>query len=180
MDVLERDQDALVGWNIHAGNTGHGLLSCRQSLVERLFLAISGRCPQTRTRRPSPWVSRGPASSENYPTWIRGLLKDSTSFRQPSLCFSSLFRDLFSNLPGLPGSSGLGTRGNLAGRRFCPFGGRFPGLPGGLGVLPGGSGGSRCGFGCFSDSRFGSRFGALLGTLCGSPRRPPPWCLRPP
>src|SRR3978361_1284155 len=23
MDVLERDQDALVGWDIHAGNTGH-------------------------------------------------------------------------------------------------------------------------------------------------------------
>src|SRR4051794_15630060 len=68
MDVLERDQDALVGRNIHAGNTGHGLLSCRRSLADRLFLAISGRCPQTRTRRPSPWFSRGPASSENYPT----------------------------------------------------------------------------------------------------------------
>jgi hypothetical protein len=24
MDVLERDQHALVGRNIHAGNTGHG------------------------------------------------------------------------------------------------------------------------------------------------------------
>src|SRR6202048_2347086 len=32
MDVLERDQDALVGRDIHAGNTGHGLLSCRRSL----------------------------------------------------------------------------------------------------------------------------------------------------
>src|SRR3979411_2719350 len=71
MDVLERDQDALVGRNIHAGNTGHGLLSCRRSLADRLFLAISGRCPQTRTRRPSPWFSRGPASSENYPTGYR-------------------------------------------------------------------------------------------------------------
>src|SRR5712671_4677396 len=68
VDVLERDQDALVGRDIHAGNTGHGLLSCRRSLADRLFLAISGRCPQTRTRRPSPWFSRGPASSENYPT----------------------------------------------------------------------------------------------------------------
>src|SRR3977135_2409162 len=68
MDVLERDQNALVGRNIHAGNTGHGLLSCRQSPQERLFFAISGRCSQTRTRRPSPWLSRGPASSENYPT----------------------------------------------------------------------------------------------------------------
>src|SRR6266403_5108961 len=99
MDVLERDQHALVGRNIHAGNTGHGLLSCRRSLVERQFLAISGRCPQTRTRRPSPWMSWGTASSENYPTWIPGLLKDSTWFRQPSLCFSSLFRDHFCSLP---------------------------------------------------------------------------------
>src|ERR1700694_2724451 len=63
------------------------------------FLAISGRCPQTRTRRPSPWMSWGPASSENYPTWIRGLLKDSTWFRQPSLCLSSLFRDLLAAFP---------------------------------------------------------------------------------
>src|SRR5258707_6150652 len=60
MDVLERDQHALVGGNDHAGNTGHGLLSCRRSLAERQFLAILGRCPQTRTRRPSPWMSWGP------------------------------------------------------------------------------------------------------------------------
>src|ERR1700750_912464 len=33
MDVLERDQHALVGWNIHAGNTGHELLSYRRSLA---------------------------------------------------------------------------------------------------------------------------------------------------
>src|SRR5882762_4487103 len=60
MDVLERDQDALVGRDIHAGNTGHGLLSCRRSPLGRLFFAISGRCLQTRTRRPCPWLSRGP------------------------------------------------------------------------------------------------------------------------
>src|SRR6202049_4379584 len=60
MDVLERDQDALVGRDIHAGNTGHELLSCRRSLVERLFFAISGRCSQTRTRRPSPFYVLGP------------------------------------------------------------------------------------------------------------------------
>jgi hypothetical protein len=35
MNVLERDQDALVGRDIHAGNTGQGLLSCRRSLAER-------------------------------------------------------------------------------------------------------------------------------------------------
>src|SRR6185295_16178493 len=65
MDVLERDQHALVGWDIHAGNTGHGLLSCRRSLMDRaMILANSGRCPQTRTRRPSPHLLRGPASSK--------------------------------------------------------------------------------------------------------------------
>ena len=35
MDVLERDQHALVGRDIHTGNTGHELLSCRRSLVGR-------------------------------------------------------------------------------------------------------------------------------------------------
>src|SRR3954452_2196002 len=39
MDVLERDQHALVGRNVHAGNTGHGLLSCRRSLVRNLALS---------------------------------------------------------------------------------------------------------------------------------------------
>ena len=113
--------DALVGRDIHAGNTGHGLLSCRRSLADRLFYAISGRCSQTRTRRPSPWFSRGPASFENYPTWIRGLLKDSTWFRQPSLCFSSLFSDLFGAFPGLHGGTGPGTRRRPAGRLFRPL-----------------------------------------------------------
>src|ERR1700682_99202 len=37
MDVLERDQDALVGRDIHAGNTGHGLFSCRRSLRPAVF-----------------------------------------------------------------------------------------------------------------------------------------------
>ena len=65
---------------------------------------------------------------------MRGLLKDSTRFRQPSLAFSSLFRDLFGGLFG-----------GLFGRPFlAPFwpaswpaflaalGGRFRGLPGRL------------------------------------------------
>src|SRR5690349_16053591 len=30
MNVLERDQHALVGWNVDAGDTGHSLLSCRR------------------------------------------------------------------------------------------------------------------------------------------------------
>src|SRR3979490_1134749 len=107
---------------------------------------------------PSPWFSRGPASFENYPTWIPGLLKDSTWFRQPSLCFSSLFRDLFCGFPGLPGTPGLGTRGGLAGRRFCPSGGRFAGLAGSLGALPGGRRASGHGFGGLSDSGFSALF----------------------
>src|SRR3954462_2316000 len=36
----------------------------------------------------------------NYPTWMRGLLMDSSRFRQPSLSLSSLFRDLFHVLFG--------------------------------------------------------------------------------
>ena len=39
MDVLERDQHALVGGNVHAGNTGHGLLSCCRSLVRNRALS---------------------------------------------------------------------------------------------------------------------------------------------
>src|ERR1700710_2763076 len=42
MDVLKRDQDALVGRDIHAGYTGHGLLSCCRSLnrlISKLFRA---------------------------------------------------------------------------------------------------------------------------------------------
>src|SRR6266481_4572692 len=35
MDVLKRDQDALVGRDVHAGNTGHGLLSCRRSQMRK-------------------------------------------------------------------------------------------------------------------------------------------------
>src|SRR6202040_3595583 len=33
MDVLEGDQHALVGRDIHTGDTGHELLSCRQALL---------------------------------------------------------------------------------------------------------------------------------------------------
>src|SRR2546430_2289799 len=37
VDVLERDQDALVGRDVPTGNTGQGLLSCRRSLDRHLF-----------------------------------------------------------------------------------------------------------------------------------------------
>src|ERR1051326_7836459 len=41
MNVLERDQNALVGRDIHAGNTGHGLLSCRRSLMDRAVFLLT-------------------------------------------------------------------------------------------------------------------------------------------
>src|SRR3954449_11162792 len=60
----------------------------------------------------------------NYPTWMRGLLKDSTRFRQPSLTFSSLFRDLFrSFLGGLFDHLFAGFFGRLF-DLLDPFGGR--------------------------------------------------------
>src|SRR3954471_8155097 len=43
MDVLERDQHALVGGNVHAGNTGHGLLSCCQSSSGPGFKCLCSR-----------------------------------------------------------------------------------------------------------------------------------------
>src|SRR5882724_10888331 len=39
MDVLKRNQGALVGRNIHAGDTGHGLLSRRRSLTNRCWFS---------------------------------------------------------------------------------------------------------------------------------------------
>src|ERR1700709_2892461 len=98
-------------------------------------LAVLVGCPQTRTRRPSPWLSRGPASSEKLSDWIPGLLKDSTWFRQPSLPLSSLFRDLFDGFHGLFRSLGPGTGQRLFGRRFSLLCGRFSGLPGRRGGL---------------------------------------------
>src|SRR3954452_22993 len=90
-------------------------------------LAISGRCPQTRTRRPSPWIS-GPGIVQNYPTWIRALLKDSTWFRQPLLCFSPPFRDLFGGFPGSCGDAGPGTRDRLSSCLFWRSGRCFSAL----------------------------------------------------
>src|SRR5882724_1504044 len=40
MDVLKRDQDALVGGDVHAGNTGHEFLSCRRSLTGADFFYV--------------------------------------------------------------------------------------------------------------------------------------------
>src|SRR3977135_1693126 len=74
MDVLKRDQDALVGRDIHAGNTGQGLLSCRRPFCGPALFRCVGLYPQTRPRPPSPGLSRGPASLENYPTGY-GLIK---------------------------------------------------------------------------------------------------------
>src|SRR3977135_2749807 len=70
---------------------------------------------------------------------MRGLLKDSTRFRQPSLTFSSLFRDLFRSFFG--GRFGFLARflGHLF-ALFSPLGGRFAGLWSGFGGLLGGFG----------------------------------------
>src|SRR4051794_10199327 len=152
MDVLERDQDALVGRDIHAGNTGHGLLSCRRSLMGRLLSSCYlGQVSANANTTPFPSSASGPGIVKNYPTWMRGLLKDSTRFRQPPLSLSSLFRDLFRGLGrglpcglfcrlfGLAGSPAPGRRGGLppglAGSNFLALWGRFGGLLGGFGSL---------------------------------------------
>src|SRR5215213_2152723 len=56
-----------------------------------------------------PLDNPGPGIVDNYPTWIRALLKDSIWFRQPSLCFSSPFRDLLRGFLGPPRDPGAGT-----------------------------------------------------------------------
>src|SRR5882757_9479186 len=122
---------------------------------------------------PFPLDFPGPGIVKNYPTWIPGLLKDSTWFRQPSLSFSSPFSDLFRGFSGLPGGPCPGTCDSLAGRRFCPLGGRFPGLSRVLGALPGSPRASGRGFGCLS----GSGFGALSGPFGDSLGRGHLGCL---
>jgi hypothetical protein len=60
MDVLERDQDALVGRDIHTGNTGHGLLSCRRSLADRQFFSYLGQVSANANTTPFPLDVSGP------------------------------------------------------------------------------------------------------------------------
>src|SRR6185295_17534287 len=95
MDVLERDQNALVGRDIHAGNTGHGLLSCRRSPMDRAMFLLTRAGVRKREHDARPSIASGPGIVKNYPTWMRGLLRDSNGFRQPILTFSSPFRDFF-------------------------------------------------------------------------------------
>src|SRR6202008_2005342 len=99
-------------------------------LFDRPCASYFGQVSANANTTPFP-LSRGPASFGNYPTWIRALLKDSNWFRQPSLCFSSLFRDLFDGFFGSSGSAGR----RLADRHFRSPGGRFGGLPDGPGGL---------------------------------------------
>src|SRR5437899_643197 len=147
MNVLKRDQHALVSRDIHAGNTGHGLLSCRRSLMGRLLSSCYlGQVSANANTTPFPSSASGPGIVKNYPTWMRGLLKDSTRFRQPPLSLSSLFRDLFGDLAnglfcrlfGLGGSPSLGGRGSLPGHLggcFLAFWSGFGGLLGRFGCL---------------------------------------------
>src|SRR3954453_4546372 len=145
MDVLERDQHALVGRDIHAGNTGHGLLSCRRSLMGRLLSSCYlGQVSANANTTPFPSSASGPGIVKNYPTWMRGLLKDSTRFRQPPLSLSSLFRDLFGSLAdgrfcrlfGLSGSQRPGRRSGLPARLLGHPGSCFSGLARRFGGLP--------------------------------------------
>src|SRR6202012_5401189 len=71
MDVLERDQDALVGRDIHAGNTGHGLLSCCRSLGDGMSFGFLGQVSANANTTPFPSGCLGPGIVWNYPTWIR-------------------------------------------------------------------------------------------------------------
>src|SRR6202035_2353879 len=89
MDVLERDQNALVGRNIHAGDTGHGLLSCRRPLGRRPCSSYFGQVSANANTTPFPLDVSGPGIVKTI-RLDTGLLKDSTWFRQPSLSFSSL------------------------------------------------------------------------------------------
>src|SRR5262249_26476983 len=113
----------------------------------------------------------GPASSYNYPTWMRGLLMDRRRFRQPILGLSPPFADLFCENPGsllddLPGALGgpfsslSGPLGGLFSHR-PPLCRRFASPPGGLtGAAPG------------RTALFGGLFGALAGDLgIGRPDR---------
>jgi hypothetical protein len=60
MDVLERDQHALVGRDIHAGNTGQGLLSCRRSTPDRQFFSYLGQVSANANTTPFPLDVLGP------------------------------------------------------------------------------------------------------------------------
>jgi hypothetical protein len=64
MDVLQRDEHALVGRDIHAGNTGHVRLSCRRSAFEPdLKSLLSGQVSANANTTPTPMIIWGPASS---------------------------------------------------------------------------------------------------------------------
>src|SRR5207253_2241645 len=112
---------------------------------------------------PLPSSAWGPGIVKKLSDLDAGLLKDSTWFRQPPLSLSSLFRDLFGDLPDGPfcrlfgGPPPPGRRSGLfsrLGSRFNGLARRFGGLLGGFcslaGGLPGGSPrllGRRRGFG---------------------------------
>src|SRR5579872_2079456 len=100
VDILKRDQHALVGRDVHTGNTGHELLSCRRSLRRTRpfqFEALSG--VHKREHDALPAVVSGHGIVKKLSDWMWGLLKDESAFRQPppavkhavSLPFSTAF-----------------------------------------------------------------------------------------
>src|SRR5260370_42613856 len=60
MDVLERDEHTLVGRDIHAGHTGHGLFSCRRSVPGRQFFRYFGQVSANANTTPFPLDVLGP------------------------------------------------------------------------------------------------------------------------
>src|SRR4029453_5708027 len=76
MNVLERDQDALVGWDIHAGNTGHGLLSCRRPLMGGLLSSCYlGQVSANTNPTPFPSSASGPGIVKKLSDLDAGLIK---------------------------------------------------------------------------------------------------------
>ena len=55
VDILKRDQHALVGGDVHAGNTGHEFLSCRRSFAgAALASCYLGQTSANANTTPSP------------------------------------------------------------------------------------------------------------------------------
>src|SRR5258708_29417022 len=57
MDVLKRDQDALVGRDIHTGNTGHRLHSCRRAIRGPAVFSLFGPVFTNANTNPFPLFS---------------------------------------------------------------------------------------------------------------------------
>jgi hypothetical protein len=68
MNVLQRDQRALVGRDVYTGDTGQNFSPVTSPSRTGIIITLSGGYSQTRTRRPSPELSLGPGIVWNLPT----------------------------------------------------------------------------------------------------------------